>query len=218
MFSQALRDIARPSQAEILEALKKSEGLPISDLARILGMSYMGVKQHCVTLEKKGYLEAWRVPRSQSGVGRPEKLYRLTDRAEPLFPQVGVAFTLAFMDIIREQFGDTAPEKLLLRYFNQRSEAWQAKVRAGKSLVERSTRLVHLWEKEGASAKVHHEGGEGLRIEEFHNPLGAIYKSYPSAARFEVQMMETLLATKVTVQKRQLGKAGERKLYLLESL
>ena len=26
MFSQALRDIARPSQAEILEALKKSEG------------------------------------------------------------------------------------------------------------------------------------------------------------------------------------------------
>lgn len=218
MFSQALRDIARPSQTEILEALKKSEGLPISDLARELGMSYMGVKQHCMTLEKKGYLEVWRVPRSESGVGRPEKLYRLTPKAAPFFPQAGIELTLAFMEVVREQFGDTAPEKLLFRYFHKRTEQWRRKVAVGKSLVERCTRYVHLWEKEGASARVHHEGGEGLRIEEFHNPLTSIYEQYPSARRFELQMMEQLLATKVTTQERQIGKAGERMLYLLGSL
>ena len=51
MFSQALRDIARPTYAEILEALKRSDGMAVSELAKQLQMSYMGVKQHCVNLE-----------------------------------------------------------------------------------------------------------------------------------------------------------------------
>lgn len=215
MFSQALRDIARPSQAEILEALKKSEGMPISDLAKVLGMSYMGVKQHCVALESKGYLECWRVPRSEAGVGRPEKLYRLTAAAEPLFPQAGVELTLEFMHAAREQFGDTAPEKLLLRFFQKRRESWRKRIAVGKSLVERSTRFVELWEAHGASARVHHEPGEGLRIEEFHNPLHPIYQEFPAAERYEVQMMEELLTTKVTADERKVGKVGERRLYLL---
>ena len=218
MFSQALRDIARPSQAEILEALKKSEGMPVSDLARAIGMSYMGVKQHCVTLEKKGYLECWRVPRSEVGVGRPEKLYRLTEKADPLFAQAGVDLTLEFMQAVSEQFGETAPEKLLFRFYQKRREDWQKRVSVGRSLVERCTRYVDIWEKHGASARAHHESGEGLRIEEFHNPLGPIFEAYPSARRFEVHMMEQLLATKVTIEERKVSKSGERVLYLLGSL
>ena len=147
MFSQALRDIARPSQVEILEALKKSEGMPISDLARVLNMSYMGVKQHCVALEKKGYLECWRVPRSEAGVGRPEKLYRLTEAVTPLFPQAGVELTIEFLHAVREQFGDTAPEKLLFRFFQKRREDWQKRILIGRSLVERCTRFVVLFPK-----------------------------------------------------------------------
>ena len=218
MFSQVLRDIARPSQVEILEALKKSEGMPISDLARSVGMSYMGVKQHCVALEDKGYLECWRVPRSQSGVGRPEKLYRLTKKTDPLFPQAGVEFTLECMAAAGEQFGDTAPEKLLFRFFQKRREAWQHRISVGRSLVERCTRYVDVWEKHGGSARVHYEAGEGLRIEEFHNPLAPIFEAYPSARRFEVHMMEQLLATKVTIDERQVDKSGERLMYLLGSL
>ncbi|MDQ8192119.1 helix-turn-helix transcriptional regulator [Roseibacillus persicicus] len=218
MFSQALRDIARPSQVEILEALKKSEGMPVSDLARAIGMSYMGVKQHCVALEKKGYLECWRIPRSEVGVGRPEKLYRLTEQVEPLFPQAGVELTLEFMQAVSEQFGETAPEKLLFRFFQKRRDEWQKRVQLGRSLVERCTRYVDIWEKHGASARVHHQAGEGLRLEEFHNPLAAVFEVYPNARRFEVQTMEQLLSTKVTIEERKVSKSGERLLYLLESL
>ena len=192
--------------------------MPISDLARVLNMSYMGVKQHCVALEKKGYLECWRVPRSEAGVGRPEKLYRLTEAVTPLFPQAGVELTIEFLHAVREQFGDTAPEKLLFRFFQKRREDWQKRILIGRSLVERCTRFVELWEKYGASARVHHEPGEGLRLEEFHNPLSVLYDEYPSARRFELHMMEQLLATKVTIEERQVSKSGERVLYLLGSL
>ncbi|MBK1834279.1 helix-turn-helix transcriptional regulator [Roseibacillus ishigakijimensis] len=218
MFSQAVRDIARPTRVEILEALKKSEGLPISDLARQLGKSYMGVKQHCDELEGQGYLKCWRVPRSQVGVGRPEKLYRLTAAAEPLFPQAGVELTLEFMNAVGEQFGDNAPEKLLFRFFQKRAEEWHPRIAVGKSLVERCTRYVDLWESHGASARIHYQPGEGLRVEEFHNPLSALFAEYPRARAYEVRLMEELLATRVSAEKRQLGKAGERVIYLLTSL
>jgi predicted ArsR family transcriptional regulator len=119
---------------------------------------------------------------------------------------------------VREQFGDSAPEKLLFRYFNKRRQDWQQKIAAGESLLERCQRFVALWEKEGAFAEVKHETGEGLRIEEFHNPLAPLYHEYPNARRLEIQLMEQLLGSKVTMEERQVGKAGQRMLFLLESL
>ena len=104
MFSQALRDIARPTYAEILETLKRSDGMAVSELAKELKMSYMGVKQHCVNLEKKGYLKTWRVPRTQ--VGRPEKLYRLTDACDDLFPQAGASLTLNLLQGVKQLYGE----------------------------------------------------------------------------------------------------------------
>jgi len=80
----------RASWAAIIEAVKISDGMPVSDLARELGKSYMGVKQHCLKLTEMGYLEEWRVPREKKEVGRPEKLYRLTKKCDPLFPDAGV--------------------------------------------------------------------------------------------------------------------------------
>ncbi len=215
MFIKAFKDIAKPSQAEILERLKKSEGMPVSDLARDLGMSYMGVKQHCVNLEQKGYLECWRVPRTEVGVGRPEKLYRLTSKAEPLFPSAGPELTLEFMRAVRNQFGESAPEKLLLRYFQERGELWESLLVTGQSLAERAHLLVKNWEKAGASVQLKINSNDELRIDEFHNPLQAIYEKYPRARRFEIQMMSDLLKTQVTLEERQVGKAGLRRVYFL---
>ena len=63
MFPEALRDISRPSCLAIIGELKRSGGLAIPELAKLLDMSYMGIKQHCLRLEQQGYLKAWRVPR-----------------------------------------------------------------------------------------------------------------------------------------------------------
>ena len=87
----------RSSWAVILEALKRSGGMPVSDLAREVEMSYMGVKQHCLKLCEMGYLEEWRLPRAKKEVGRPEKLYRLTAKCDPLFPRAGVGMTPAVL-------------------------------------------------------------------------------------------------------------------------
>jgi predicted ArsR family transcriptional regulator len=216
MFSQALRDIARRSYTEILEALKRSDGMAVSELAKELKMSYMGVKQHCVNLEKKGYLETWRVPRSQ--VGRPEKLYRLTKQCDELFPEAGTGLTLNFMRGVQQMYGDSAPEKLLMHHFEDLRSRWAPKITGAQALVERVTRLAELRDATGAFSRCRYDAQDGLRIEEYHNPLAPIFKEYPNALRMETQMMERLLGTKVDRRLVSVGKGRQRIVYEVASL
>ncbi len=89
MFLKVQRDTMRASYAEILEAIKCSDGMPISDLSRELGMSYMGVKQHCLNLTERGYLVEWRVARGEGGGGGTGGMDRLTEKKGPPFSPGG---------------------------------------------------------------------------------------------------------------------------------
>ena len=218
MFFGAHRETMRASWAAILEAIKVSEGMPVSDLSRELKMSYMGVKQHCLKLAELGFLEEWRIPRAKKEVGRPEKLYRLTPKCNALFPEAGVGLTLAVLEGVKQLYGDSAPEKLLFHHFQVLREQWQPKVRAGKSLVEKATRLADVRDKSGWFSKCHYDAETGFRIEEFHNPLKKIYKEYPNAVRMEVQMMEQLLGTKIARTEVSIGKGRKRVVYEIATL
>lgn len=216
MFSQALRDIARPTYAEILEALKRSDGMAVSELAKELKMSYMGVKQHCVNLEKKGYLKTWRVPRTQ--VGRPEKLYRLTEACEELFPQAGPTLTLNLLKGVKKLYGESAPEKMLFHHFEDQRQRWSAKMKGVNSLAEKATKLAELRDAEGCFSKCSYDSQTGLRIEEFHHPMAKIYEQYPSALRMEVQMMEQLLGSRMSRKVVEGAKGRELVVYEVASL
>jgi predicted ArsR family transcriptional regulator len=218
MFFGAHRETMRASWAAILEAIKVSDGMPVSDLARELKMSYMGVKQHCLKLAELGYLEEWRIPRAKKEVGRPEKLYLLTSKCNALFPEAGVGLTLAVLEGVKKLYGDSAPEKLLFHHFQVLREQWQPKIRAGKSMVEKATRLADIRDKSGCFSKCHYDVETGFRIEEFHNPLKKIYEEYPNAARMEVQMMEQLLGTKIVRSEVATGKGRKRVVYEIATL
>ena len=216
MFSQALRDIARPTYAEILEALKRSDGMAVSELAKELKMSYMGVKQHCVNLEKKGYLKTWRVPRTQ--VGRPEKLYRLTDACEELFPQAGPTLTLNLLKGVKQLYGESAPEKMLFHHFEDQRQRWSAKMKGVNSVAEKAAKLAELRDAEGCFSKCSYDSQTGLRIEEYHHPMTKIYEQYPSALRMEVQMMEQLLGSRMVRKVVEGAKGRELVVYEVASL
>ena len=83
MNQKLIAEIGRSQRLQVLNKLKRTQGLAVKELSRKLKMSYMGVKQHCIELEKEGYLDTWRRPVPR---GRPEMIYQLTRRAHELFP------------------------------------------------------------------------------------------------------------------------------------
>lgn len=205
MFQSAIRDLVKPQWVATLEMLKFCGGSPVSELARRLDLSYMAVKQYCEDLTKLGYLERTRVPRTE--VGRPEVFYRLAAKADGLFPEAGVAFSLDLLDSLRAMFGESAPERLFFQYFQHQQERWRAKLDTVEPLAAKLRMLVDLRGREGCLARLR-EDAEGLRIEEYHHPLHAVFARYPRAAGMEQRMIEQLLGTRVTRSEVPGGKAG----------
>lgn len=195
MFPQALLDVCKPSYLAIIGELKRSGGLAIPELSKVLEMSYMGVKQHCVKLEELGYLKVWRVPRVQ--VGRPQKLYKLTAKCDPLFPDGGGALVLDLLEGVKNSFGDSAPEKLLFHYFEKERDHWLSVVSAGQSLVEKATRFADARIKAGHFCHCQYSPEEGFVIEEYHHPLQRIFQAYPGLITLETRMIEQTLGSKV---------------------
>jgi predicted ArsR family transcriptional regulator len=193
MFSQTINDIAKPQWLQIIKNLKRSTGMSVNELAAALGMSYMGVKQHCVELQKKGYLDTWRRPKD---VGRPEKVYRLTEKTRPLFPVFDNQLTLDILEATDHLHGANAAEKLLFSYFQKKGDRYAKKAK-GASVVERATWLSKQREKEGYLSECEFDKEGGFRMVEYHSPYAVLALKYPTVYRMEQQMLERVMGTRI---------------------
>ena len=194
MFFKVLREIAKPQWFDIINCLKRSTGLSVAELSESLGMSYMGIKQHCVELHKRGYLDTWRRPKA---VGRPEKAYRLTSKAEPLFPQMGNDFTEILLKTVEKTYGAASGEKLLFGFFQELAQSYLTKIK-GDSLADRATHFAKIREIEGyvSTCEINNDGK--IRIVEYHSPYQGIIEQYPMIYNMEDHMIGKVLSASVT--------------------
>ncbi len=195
MQSRLLRKIAKSQKYQILAEIKRSQGLSVAELCEKIKLSYMGVKQHCVSLEKDGYLDTWRRPK---GMGRPEKAYRLTDLAQEFFPTEYTDFTLEVLESIALVYGEAAPEKILYRIFQKQIAVLKEKV-TGTNLEERARSFAMLREAEGYMSEFYLDNDSGhFQIIEYNSPLLAVADRFKFVYQLEQQLFEQVLEVKVT--------------------
>jgi len=192
MNQKLIAEIGKSQRLEIVNKLKRTQGLSVGELAEQLGMSYMGVKQHCVDLEHEGYLDTWR---RAKGIGRPELIYRLTERAHGLFPATSNGMTIALLENARALYGPAAPEKLLFSVFHKKAEAYLAKVR-GDTVCERAGKLARVRDSEGCMAE-YEQDAAFIRIVEHHCPIHDLLKAFPIVARLEAELFTRVLGALV---------------------
>ena len=189
-----LAEIGRTQRLEILNTLKRTRGLSGNQLVEKMKMSYMGIKQHCLTLERDGYLDTWRRPQK---MGRPEMVYRLTRRSHALFQADSNAFTLDLLQSIEEIYGPNAPEKLLYNLFERKTNSVKQRVK-GATTEERAKSLASIRDEEGHMAQfVNSPEDGGPHILECHSPIMNLVEKYEIIGRLEQQMFEEVLGTSV---------------------
>jgi predicted ArsR family transcriptional regulator len=190
---QLLSEIGRTQRLEIVNTLKRTRGLSVNELVAKMKMSYMGIKQHCLTLERDGYLDTWRRPQK---MGRPEMVYRLTQRTHDLFPCDSNAMTLELLQSIKEIYGPNAPDKLLFSVFERKTAKLKKEVK-GDTVAERAKWLAKEREKEGFMSQFLEEEKDGPQILECHTPILNLLDQYPIVARLEQDHVEAILGTPV---------------------
>ncbi|HEX4085434.1 MAG TPA: ArsR family transcriptional regulator [Chthoniobacteraceae bacterium] len=192
MNQKLIAEIGKSQRLEIINKLKRTQGLSVGELAEHLEMSYMGVKQHCVDLEAEGYLDTWR---RAKGIGRPELVYRLTERAHDLFPTASNGMTITLLENAKALYGPAAPEKLLFSVFQKKAEAYQSRVR-GDTIAERAGKLTRLRDAEGCMAEYEQDAAY-IRIVEYHCPIHDLLKAFPIVARLETELFTRVLGAAV---------------------
>src|SRR5437879_11658729 len=145
MNQRLISEIGRTQRLEIINSLKRTKGMSVNELVGRMNMSYMGIKQHCITLHRDGYLDTWRRPQK---MGRPEMVYRLTRRSHDLFQADSNQFTLELLKAAQEIYGPNAPEKLLYSVFKKTTPALKAKAK-GESVEERANWIASGRDQEG---------------------------------------------------------------------
>jgi predicted ArsR family transcriptional regulator len=178
----------------ILREIKKSQGLSVTELCQRVGLSYMGIKQHCIGLEREGYLDTWRRPK---GMGRPEKAYRLTDGAKEFFPSRYPQFSLQILESVKEIYGSLGPEKILHNIYKAETQRYETKLEKldGES---RFRGLTQLREEDGYMAEYSFDNTNRIhRITEFNSAIQDCLDAFPMIRDYERQMFEKILRTKI---------------------
>ena len=194
MNQRLLAEIGRTQRLEILNSLKRTRGMSVNELVDKMKMSYMGIKQHCLTLQRDGYLDTWRRPQR---MGRPEMVYRLTRRSHDLFPSESNGLTIELLRSVREIYGPNAPEKLLYYVFERKTAALKTKAK-GQTVAERAKWLAKMRDSEGHMAQlVIGEKEGGSQILEYHSPIMNLIERYPIIGRLEQDMFASVLGVPV---------------------
>ena len=193
MNQQLLSEIGRTQRLEILNTLKRSKGMSVNELVAKMKMSYMGIKQHCLTLERDGYLDTWRRPQK---MGRPEMVYRLTRRTHDLFPSDSNVLTLELLSSAKEIYGANAAEKLLYHLFERKTASLKSKVK-GDTVPDRARWLAKHRETEGYMSEFKPDEEGGPQILECHSPIMNLLDEFPIIARLEQDLFEAVLGTSV---------------------
>jgi len=193
MNQRILAEIGRTQRLEILNSLKRSKGMSVNELVRKMKMSYMGIKQHCLTLQRDGYLDTWRRPQK---MGRPEMVYRLTRRTHDLFQTDSNQFTLELLRAAQDTYGPNAAEKLLYNVFERKTANLKSKVK-GEDVAERAKWLAKVRDGEGYMSQFATDEAGGPQIFECHSPILNLIERYPIVGRLEQDLFEAVLGTSV---------------------
>ena len=194
MKSKLLRKLAKSQKYLILAEIKRSQGLSVSQLCERINLSYMGVKQHCVALEKDGYLDTWRRPK---GMGRPEKAYRLTPQAQEFFPSEHTNFTGEILKSLEQVYGPAAPEKILYQIYQNLTAKLKTKI-TGNTLEERARAFAAFRDHEGYMSEYYFNPDiQRHQIIEYNSPVLPIADQFKILTQLENALIEAVLGVRV---------------------
>jgi predicted ArsR family transcriptional regulator len=183
-----------PSREKILLLLKRKGALSIDELSRELSITSMGIRQHLLSLERKNLID-YIIKRQ--GIGRPAFLYRLTERADDLFPKSYDKFIVDLLKDIERHDGRDKIDEIFrwrkARFLKDTRELLADK----KTLRDKVYGLKDLLESEGYFAELSDSDGHyNLRL--FNCPIPKVAGGFDEACRYDLQAFRDLLGKEVS--------------------
>jgi predicted ArsR family transcriptional regulator len=145
------------------------------------------------------------------GVGRPRRLWSLTDKAHGRFPDTHAQLTLEMLSAVRAEFGEEGVERLIARRERDAEAAYADALSPAITLESRLARLTALRVAEGYMAKWSREDDGTYLLVENHCPICAAAAACQGFCRAELSLFRKVLGPDVTVERTDHILAGARR-------
>lgn len=178
-----------PTREKVLLHLKKRGSLSIDDLSRELHITSIGIRQQILFLERKGFIK---YITKRQGAGRPAFLYKLTEKADDLFPKGYDKFIIdLFKDIEKNEGRDKINEIFrwrLNRLLKEAGKALSDKI----TIKDKMNGLRDFFESEGYFTEFSDSNNHySLRL--FNCPIYKIAAKYKEICRYDLQLFKEIL-------------------------
>lgn len=199
----------------IVNILKQHGPLDAVSLASKLSLSGMAIRQHLYSLQEEGLVKFEEEARP---MGRPAKLWRLTQEANKLFPSGYSDLTISLIESMKEAFGEDGLEKLLAVRNKKQLELYLDQMADGDDLREKLEKLSYMRTSEGYMAEVQEQDDGSLLFIEKHCPICEAAAACTGLCRNEMDMFRTILGNDVKMERvEHLLTGGTRCIYKVTS-
>ncbi len=189
----AVENILKQSRSAIIDLLKVNGVMSVEQLARTLEVSKVCVRRHLGLLESDG-LVAFEEERHERG--RPRFIYRLTEKARCLFPQIYDEFAKEVLIQLQRQFGAEALQRVL----RSRADELIGQLKemlSGHEFDERVKRLTKAINAKGYLADVRRMKDGAYRLRQRNCPTESVAVAYPQVCEEELRVYREVLGCEV---------------------
>jgi predicted ArsR family transcriptional regulator len=179
---------AKNTRERVLQTLLARERCTINELAEVVDINPISVRHHINRLEAEGMVSS---EEERHGVGRPRRLYYLTEHGREQFPTRYVRLTLRLL----EQLKETMPSSMVDRLFAQMAEDMAAGYTnevVHLSVEDRLDLVQQLLTDEGFTVEWERQG-DFYHIRESNCPYLHVGQNHPEVCTVDQTLISTLL-------------------------
>jgi predicted ArsR family transcriptional regulator len=181
------------SRHRLLLLLRKYPGATVTELAREMGISGMGVRRHLTALAAEGLVEP--AACTQPGPGRPPTGWRLSAAGRERFPRHYDALAIDLID-------ELAPEELA-GALSRRNDTQVAQYRAALApygdLGDQVAEVARLRDQAGYQAEWEPGDGDTLVLTENNCAIHRVAEHHPAVCSMELSLLRQVLGPDVEV-------------------
>ena len=204
------------SSSKLLYTLKSRGPQATSALARALGITAVGIRQHLAKLHAEG-LVAFDDQVGQ--IGRPKRFWRLTAKGHGRFPDTHGDLTVNLIGAIRSVFGEAGLDRLIEARQEAAVAAYRRALEPCSGLEDRIRTVARLRTEEGYMAEFEAQSDGCFLLIENHCPICAAAKTCQGFCRSELELFRAAFGagTSITRQEHLLSD-GRRCVYRVTSI
>lgn len=182
---------AGTSQDKILYQIKRLGPQTARELAQLLTVTTMGIRQHLAQMEQEGLVEA--MPEEAQGRGRPVRRWKLTALGHKRFPDAHAQVTRDIIVSVRDLLGEAAIDKVIEQRTHDTLAQYAAAMAGADTLQEKLDKLCALRNREGYMAESA-PADDGWLFIEHHCPICIAASECQGFCRSELEVFQALFA------------------------